>query len=57
MPTYHTFNHTHTIHEWVTIRVTALPFPPADSPSEPKRRTVLTHCSLSDLNRRKIKAS
>ena len=40
---------------WVTIRVTALPFPPADSPSEPKIRTVLAHYSLSDLKRRKKK--
>ncbi len=30
-----------------------VPFPPADSPSKPKIRTVLAHCPLSNVKRRK----
>ncbi len=41
----------------VTIRVTLVPFPPADSPSKPKIRAVLAHLSLSDLDRRKKRHS
>ena len=34
----------------VTIRVTSVPFPPADLRSNPKLHSVLAHCSLSDTS-------